>query len=419
MRRAPIRVAVALMVAVATGLFTVGNVGAAAPSKASGTTVVLGHWGVETNPATGVNTTLSRDIIDSFVKFYNAKDGAGGHKLSVIFKDDQNDPAKAKAAVQELLQAKVVAFAGQSDSASVPALAPDIQAAGVPLIGGLAYSTAYYSTPMLFAVGGTQQGAIYGTLKIAKDGGADSMGLVICNTSAICTASIQIFKIYAGRIGIQMPDSAIKGAGTTQPNYTAECLAMKDAKVESLLTPGINYEVIVKDCERQQLKVTWLDIENAIPTQVARSQASALAGARGALSQFPVFEQHPESKDFFTAMKKYHPEYFKDAGKMDQLHSGAASGAAWSAMAAVKKAIENAKVPSNQQVTTADVLRGLQMFKEEDLGGLSFPMTFVAGATANPSSPCWYVTGVDKKGNKFAPQGLEYECTTPDQVKLG
>jgi len=54
-----------------------------------------------------------------------------------------------------------------------------------------------------------------------------------------------------------------------------------------------------------------------------------------------------------------------------------------------QKAIENADVPAGTAVTRADLIKGLSMFKDETLGGITPPLSYGDGTKPNPGEPCF------------------------------
>ena len=83
--------------------------------------------------------------------------------------------------------------------------------------------------------------------------------------------------------------------------------------------------------------------------------------------------------------------------------------AAWAAMELFGTAV---KAGGTGPVTSASILAGLYTLKDETLGGLAPPLTFVKGQ-ANLHN-CYFVIGIT--GGKFvAPNGITPSCA-PDDV---
>ena len=102
----------------------------------------------------------------------NAKGGANGYKVVVKTEDDGGDPAKASEAMKKLLAAGVVAIVGENVTTTESVWAPLATAAGVPIIGGGAYSPNWTGNPLYFPVTTTAivDGLQAGVQDAAKNG---------------------------------------------------------------------------------------------------------------------------------------------------------------------------------------------------------------------------------------------------------
>jgi branched-chain amino acid transport system substrate-binding protein len=166
---------------------------------------------------------------------------------------------------------------------------------------------------------------------------------------------------------------------------------------------------VANDCKRQGLSVKMATNDmTGVSPDVAKG-FNVYTETTG----FPVFQEFPETKPFFDALRKFHPEYLEGGAKYDSFVTGGTGGSigplAWSAGEAFKKAIENANVAASATVTRADVTKGLSMFKGETLGGIAPPLTFGNGTAANPNGKCFFVAGAEN-GKFIAPDGLKPTC---------
>ena len=76
----------------------------------------------------------------------------------------------------------------------------------------------------------------------------------------------------------------------------------------------------------------------------------------------------------------------------------------WSAA----KAFELAAAGVGPQPTSGEILAGLWAFRDDDLGGVTYPLTFTRGKPASPRA-CWSLVIV-KKQRWTAPYGGGMEC---------
>jgi branched-chain amino acid transport system substrate-binding protein len=230
---------------------------------------------------------------------------------------------------------------------------------------------------------------------------------LLCNEAAICDGAVPLYKQFAPGLGVDV--ATIIKAAVTQANYTSECLSFKQAGVDTILVGGPPLLKVANDCKRQGLSVKMATNDMTGVSPDVAKQFNVYTETTG----FPVFQEFPETKPFFDALRKYHPEYLEGGAKYDSFVTGGTGGSigplAWSAGEAFKKAIENANVAASATVTRADVTKGLSMFKGETLGGIAPPLTFGNGTAANPNGKCFFVAGAEN-GKFIAPDGLKPTC---------
>jgi branched-chain amino acid transport system substrate-binding protein len=72
------------------------------------------------------------------------------------------------------------------------------------------------------------------------------------------------------------------------------------------------------------------------------------------------------------------------------------------------KLLEKAAARMSEPPTSEAILKGLWSIKNDDLGGLAYPLTFNENQTATPQS-CWFNVAV-KKGSWISPDGFKVNC---------
>lgn len=82
--------------------------------------------------------TTGRNGVMLAVEWRNERGGLAGRRIALSIKDDEQDPAKAKLALQELIGESVVAVLGPMTSSIAMAIVPDADRAGMVLVGGTA-----------------------------------------------------------------------------------------------------------------------------------------------------------------------------------------------------------------------------------------------------------------------------------------
>ncbi len=357
------------------------------PAAPQGTPLVVGWVGTETGaPGTSGSSTMGRDAFDAWVKWMNTHGGINGHPVKAYYADDKGDPAVLLSAVKDLTEnKKVVAILGQA-AANIVTVAPYIKDNNLPVIGGNQSDPSYLSNPLFYAVGGTVTSTLWGQMNAAAKQGVKRVGVLLCTEYAACEGARAIFRAQAEANGLKEVYDAV--ASTTQPSYTAECIAAKDKGAQALAA-FVNTTVMSRDCTRQNYKPKWINADY-LPLRDTIDQAPVLGNTVGASEHWNCMGDplNNGTKVFWTAMDKYYPEYMKGGKKYGQQAITLCSG--WDAGMAFKKAIENANVAATATATRQDVIKGLSMFRGETLDGFSTPLTFGDGTAPNPEQKCTF-----------------------------
>jgi branched-chain amino acid transport system substrate-binding protein len=374
-------------VTLAGGVVPAGATGTKQQAAPKGTTLLIGWEGSQSSAATSGQSTLTPDTLDAWTKWTNAHGGINGHPVKIVYgKDDKADPALALSGVKDLVEnKKVLAIVGDTSGAetSWASYALDQK---VPVIGPNNIDLLPSTNAMFYAVGGSVIANLWGQMKSASVEGAKKVGVLLCTEYAACEGARSLFKQMATANGLNETYDAV--ASGTQPNYTAECLAAKQAGVQALAA-FVNTVVLARDCARQGFNPKWITADN-LPGRTAIKSSPSLGHAVGAVTSFTC-NGVPIAKfqAFYDAMKKYHPEY--KAGTSKWVQYGTGDCKAWAAGTAFAKAIENAGVAASATATRQDVIKGLSMFNNETLGGYAPGLTYNDGTKANPQLSCIYL----------------------------
>jgi len=333
----------------------------------------------------------------------NAAGGINGHPVKLIVKDDGGDPAKGLAAAKELVGAdKVMAIVG-STSLTTAVWAKTVDAAGVPVVGGIPGEAPFASDPDFFPSGSSIPIAIFGQLSEAKAAGKKKFGVLYCAESPICAQLEPITKALAGIVGI---DTFTAKVSATAPNYTAPCLALKDAGVDALYVAHNSTVVdrVVNGCVQQTYKPL-----NVVSSTTVGSDSLKNPNFEGAdvvsSTAFYTDTSIPAIQDFQDAVFAFDPK-LKDTPLFNTNTLSAWAGGKLFEAAAAKAKLSPTSAP-------ADVKKGLYALKDETLGGIAPPLNFVADKPAFPA--CYFVASVADGG--FAPKSSDPTCL--DQQQLG
>jgi branched-chain amino acid transport system substrate-binding protein len=147
----------------------------------------------------------------------------------------------------------------------------------------------------------------------------------------------------------------------------------------------------VRDCSRQGFNPITIN-SNLLPTlNTIKASPELLAGTiSGSSEQWPCIDQTvPGAAPLYAALKTYAPAWAPGGKDNDRFSSDIC--ASWAGGLAFKKAIENVAVAATATATNEDVIKGLSMFKDEDLGGVAPHVTFNDGSKPNPRNDCPYL----------------------------
>jgi len=107
----------------------------------------------------------------AYARYINAHGGLNGRKLKVLTCNDHNDSVAAATCAREAVNNNAVAVVG-SYSQYAESYLPDLEAAGIPYIGGYGATAAEFTSPLSYPVNGGQPALLAGLGKeLAPDCG--------------------------------------------------------------------------------------------------------------------------------------------------------------------------------------------------------------------------------------------------------
>ena len=163
--------------------------------------------------------------------YIDAHGGAHGHPIVIIEKDDAGSPATSVTDVKQLDADHVDAI---SDFSFVDlAWASTIRQSGIPVVGGNISDSTFNTYYDFYPQGETLNSDTYATVATAKQAGAKSLAILYCTEAPTCSQSAQLDKSAAQKLGIKVAYES--QASSTQPNYTAQCVAAQQAKAQAVI----------------------------------------------------------------------------------------------------------------------------------------------------------------------------------------
>jgi branched-chain amino acid transport system substrate-binding protein len=374
--------------------------GPASAQKASGEPIVLGNVG--TYSATGASGAVGagKEVITAWAKWVNTHGGVNGHPIKLIQKDNKNDQALAVSQVKELVeQDHVVAFVSNQDGSLNAGYADYLKEKNIPVLGGSVFTLdPWVSNPMFYPQGITAIPNITALVAIAKKAGYKNLGSLACAEAAQCAAANTLVKSLSAKGGVEYVYGGL--VSSTAPDYTANCLAAKDADADILMLLVATADTggkIADDCARQNYKPAWILPGEAIGAGYLKS--NSFNNTFNAAGVLPWFSKDPALKDFKAAMKKYTDLDLNDADEP------LTADDAWVSGLMLQKAVELSGVTGVP--TSADILTGLSKFDNETLGGLAGGLTYTNVEDKNQG--CYFTIKI--KNQKFTlPEGSTPAC---------
>lgn len=381
----------------ATGGPTGGSTGG---SSASGTPIKIGLI-CDCTGTFGASAIVNNKVVQAWAKSVNAAGGLSGHPVDLDIKDDSSNPANSVTAVQQLISDHVAAII--DDTVLDSAWSDAVSKAKIPVIAGDLNNAPFYTNPDFYPSGQTFDHALAAIILTAKGTGASNLGLLYCAESPTCQQAVGAVKSLGDQYGVPLKYSGSISA--TAPNYTAQCLAAKQAGIAALFvadTASVDIHLI-NDCAQQNYHPKYLVAGAAYSQQLA----DTVGPDDTLLTEFPELPTFATDKapvqKMVAALDKYYPGL-----RNDKVNYSGAAPAYWTAGLLVGAAVKAAHVSATASVGAEQILNGLNSLKGETLGGFSPPLTFTAGKPH--SVDCWYTASTTNGKSSLIKNG-KLTCT--------
>ena len=343
---------------------------------------VIASVGTLSGPA-GTGLKPGVDALQAWAKWTNDRGGLKGHPVTLITADDGGDPARHRSIVQDLVERRsVLAFVHNTEAVSGQGSVDYLAGKGIPVIGSDTGSEYFNTNPNYFPQAPSSSKMLLamlgGTADLVVPQGRSKVATVACTEAQICRDAERIWSEEASAYGLQVVSRG--RVSLAQPDYTAECLSAKSAGAEVVMFAIVSTSMqrFAASCARQGIKFTY---SIAAPDPAARIAAdpnfegSAILG----YNAFPwTSGETPATAEFQDVIAKY-------------LHTAPGGAHAYGWVSA--KLFERAASAVVGAPSTKGILHGLWSIKNDDLGGLTAPLTFAEGAPASVPV-CWFPMAV-------------------------
>ena len=333
-----------------------------------------------------------------WARYVNEQGGLNGHPVKLLPFDDGGDPARHRALVQEAVERyKAIAFLINGDPLTGQAGAGYITEKRIPVIGVVGGSDWASGSPMYFPqmANAEQWGKTMVPTIAARaiPAGKKKLGTLSCVDAPACSTQDGYIAKYAKEHGF---DHVYRGrASIAQPDFTAECLAARNAGVEVFYVMEDQSSIgrVATACSRQGFRPVYAIISPTVVDQ--QKDDPNLDGMLAASNVFPYFQTGtPATDEYQRALRGY----------ATGLDPGQSVAIGWAA----GKLLEKAAAELPEPPTSEGIVAGLWTLKNETLGGLTPPLTFIENQPA-VSPACWFNIEVKKRA-WISSDGFQLHC---------
>lgn len=354
--------------------------GSAAPASSTASPIKVGLICSCTGPY-GANDIAPADVARAWAKSVNASGGLEGHSIDLKVLDDASSPGTSATDAQTLISDHVAAIIDISNFEATWESA--VTAAKIPVVGGDFDSAMYGVNPDFYPTGTTIDASLYTVAATAKASGATSLGFMYCAEAAIC--SQQVASLKAAGAQVHVPLNYETSIAVTAPNYTAQCVAAQQKKVEAIDVADSEAIIarVAGDCDRQGYDPTY-DV-------VGIAYTPALPTAPGVkklwmpFDTMPIWSDAREVQAMNAVVDKYYPGLRSSNGGVIWSQYAAQ---AWTAGLLIRDAVKGSGVSPSGTISSATMTQGLDSIKNDTLDGWSPPLTFNAGQPHKVD--CWF-----------------------------
>lgn len=316
--------------------------------------------------------------------------------MQLLAADDGGDPARYRAALQDLVEnKKVLAFVNNFQALTGSSGVDYLNAKQIPVIGLTGAEVWADRSGMFFAqlpVGRQFVNSVLAShVQQALVAGKKRFGLLGCAEVQLCKLALDAAEEEVAKRGMTLAYKA--QISLAQPEFTAECLSAQNAKVETLaiFADGNTVRRVAASCGRQGYKPQFATGSQAVDDSMLEDPN--LDGLIANSTTAPWFQSDtPVTAEYVAVMKQYN---LRPAGIRAQ---------AWAAM----KIVEHALSDMSEPPTSAAILEGLYRIQKSDTGGMTTPVSYAPGRFTNQPL-CWWNVAI-QKGAWVSPNGYRRTC---------
>lgn len=324
------------------------------------------------------------NVVEAWADTVNNAGGLNGHPVDLVQKDNGGNPGTSLTDAEDLISDHVAAII--DEDVLDASWEKEADAAKIPVLGGNIASELYDTDPDFYSSGETNDSVVYSVIATGKSAGVKKIAMLYCAEAPSCAQTVPEAKTVATSAGTPIVYTASISA--TAPNYTAQCVAAKQSGADAMWVADVVTVVarIASDCSTQGYNPTYLYEGTGFSDQILTA-TGLKENTWMSFPDLPYSSSEPAAEALITAIDKYYPSARKALGWSES------AAEAWGAGLLLEAAAKNDGWTASESPTAADVLQGLNMISNDDLGGWSPSLTFSAGETHSVN--CWYTAHVE------------------------
>jgi branched-chain amino acid transport system substrate-binding protein len=358
----------------AGGLVPVACTGPKAP-------VVIGAVGQLSGPL-GIGFIGGTRAIQAWIAMVNAQGGPGCHLIKYITADDGGDPSRHLSLVRQLVeQDHVIAMLYQTALLTGQASRDYVVSKKIPVIGQEGGELQFFDAPTFFSHASAGRPLIdltmYAGARAAKADGVSKMGILTCTEVTYCGVADADWDAIAKKQGL---DLVYRGkASLLNVDFTSQCLSAKNAGTEALVVAFESTAIhrIARSCASVGFKP--IIVLTSVQSNADFAEDPALDRAVVAQPILPWFlTDRPAIRQYQSVLNKWAPGLPFDSASLNGWGAAQLFSRAASAFAA-------------DVVTSEGITKALSTVKNDDLAGLTYPLSFSPDKPQEPKICGWVV----------------------------
>lgn len=380
---------------------TPGSPASPRPAATSGAPILVGALG-QTSGIVGAAVGPALPALQAWAASTNAAGGIKGHPVKLYFADDGGDPARARQLAQQMVERdRVVAFVMHFTPLAGQATVDYLTQKRIPVTGDSGAGQWFYESPMFFPQFCTGQcwvrAMIFAAGAETVPQGKTKLAMLNCQEAQFCVDADKLWPGLAPKAGYEVVFK--RQASLAQPDYTAECLAARNAgaQVFGLAMDGNAIGRIASSCARVNFKPIYFIHHSALLVEHANDPN--LDGIIVPLASRAWFDT---ANPVVAAYQKALASYAPGAQPKDPSFAG------WVAAMQFEAAVKASPDPT----TSPGLLEGLWSLKNDTYGDITHPHTINREAN-QPELLCFYTIRGSQGKWAYTEQGKTLKCPTP------